>query len=131
MKKQIILIITIFASTIISGCLPTKNTTSEITWATTPTVSISDTENQLSDNTISGDETIPPEKSALQDNTLWEKTIPDESSWDTTNYDDTKNTQSAPSTDELVDKLADYAKSWEFDEDGVDLLYEIIDTLSE
>lgn len=131
MKKEIILIITFFVTMIISGCLPTKYTVPENTWATTPTSSISDTENSISDDIVSGDEVTIPADPVLQGNTAWEETISDETLSNTNNYHNTDNTQSASSTDELVNRLADYAKSWEFDEDGVDLLYEIIDTLSE
>lgn len=34
-------------------------------------------------------------------------------------------------TDEIIDKLTEYWKSWDFDEEWVDILYEIIDSLSE
>lgn len=34
-------------------------------------------------------------------------------------------------TDEIIDKLTEYSKSWDFDEEWVDILYQIIDSLSE
>lgn len=34
-------------------------------------------------------------------------------------------------TDEIVDVLTEYSKSWDFDEEWVDILYQIIDSLSE
>lgn len=50
-----------------------------------------------------------------------------------TNVDtDTNNTWDSITGDvsnDIIDTLSEYAKSWEFDETGVDILYEVIDTL--
>lgn len=117
------------------GCSPKDPTNTNIESTNNPQITSWDTE-------IPAQETVQPNEDNNKNNDgnheihTDNENIKTESNTPNIDTDTDKdttptNTWEKLSTDEIVDKLTEYSKSWEFDEEWVDILYEIIDSLSE
>lgn len=133
MKKKLLMIGVLFLTIIISWCtkiesnkinLETDNTISnQVSWEVdnvdnTDTETNNITENTKIDNGIDTNENI--------------ETINESTETITENENESESTTEAEldDTDKIINKLNEYAQWGEFDEEWVDLLYEVIDTLS-
>lgn len=132
MKKIFIPILLISFCTIICGCSP-KDPTSTNTEATAdnPQIIPWDTETSVQEE-IQPDENYDGNSELTIDNEDIE-TERDTPNTDTSteNNDTLTDTTEKSSTDEIIDRLREYGESWDFDEEWVDILYQIIDSLSE
>ena len=155
MKKFFILIVLISLCTIICACthksnLETKTTqmVTETTWDNTDTwIKIEPTENQDTNiESIQGHEkaiempTCTADVKQCNDGSYVSRWWPNcefsPCPWENLEKDTITISNEVPwneklDTDEIIDKLTEYSKSWDFDEEWVDILYQIIDSLSE
>lgn len=131
MKKFFLPIVLISFCIFICGCTP-KNPTNTDTQITTDTVEVISWDSETLSQTID-DENNDKNNEIVTNETNDENNETSNIAQDTeTVNDDTISTTGEKlSTDEIIDKLTEYGKSWDFDEEWVDILYQIIDSLSE
>lgn len=155
MKKFFIPIVLLSLCSLICACTPKSNLetetpqiVTETTWDNTDTwIKIEPTENQDTDiEPIQGHEkaiempTCTTDVKQCNDGSYVSRWWPNcefsPCPWENLEKDTITISNEVPwneklDTDEIIDKLTEYSKSWDFDEEWVDILYQIIDSLSE
>jgi len=134
MKKISILIIFLLAMTTVSGCFNKINNEEVIINEEVANEEVKSDEwiikNDEVENTEVADEEIKNEEWIIKNDEVVNYVTNDDN-WSSDAWEQEAQNWEISETDKIVNTLNEYWEKWDFDEEWVDILYQIIDSLSE